>query len=152
VEKLITFLENRRSLYISPKYEMFHPTVRSIQEIRTRITTDLENVDRASELATIFREMASDCREFLNTAENMKYFDVDDVGSPSPRGRNRRDFFVALVKFRRSFSKGVAQLSARYGIDLQPELVKMLQEYGGIPDELIENKSEREMDNFLRAH
>ena len=150
VEKLIVFLEDRRSLYVSLKYEAFRSTVKSIQEIRTRIGKDLENVE-SSELANILREMAASCRDFLTIVENMEYFDVDDVGSPSPRGRRRRDFFVALVKLRRAFSKSIAQLSVKYGVDLQPELAKMLEEYGALQEDLIESKSERDMKRFLQA-
>lgn len=58
-EKLITFLEDRRVLYTSPKYEIFNFAIDSVQEIRRRVSNDLECLSRDANLTGLLREMSA---------------------------------------------------------------------------------------------
>ena len=51
----MTFLEDRRALYYPLEMEEPRRVVASVQQIRQRLTEDLQKIDRDSELAIILR-------------------------------------------------------------------------------------------------
>lgn len=140
-EKLVTFLEDRRVLYTFPPFEVFYATVNSVREIRSRLGESLESLKRSSELTILVREMQTACREFLDEVERIDPIDID--GWPPSNIERRKDFFASLVKFRRIFASIIAQISTRYGIDLEEDLAKMVEEFTEHPDEAIRDRIER---------
>lgn len=116
VRKLVTFLEDRRVLYVPFIMEVPDQVTTSVLEIRKRLSEDLEKLDRSSPLAEKLRLMRSACMNFL----------TEDPGS---RHRFRLDdFFQRLGEFRSVFGILLGQLSAIYKIDLGEELASMVPE------------------------
>jgi hypothetical protein len=117
--RLVTFLEDRRVLYEPYEAEIPQRCYESIQEIRARLQEELEQLDRASTLFQIGREMANSCRTFLTEVEPL---------SLGPRsGFGEMMLFVdALGRFRELFALQLGTLCAIYQIDLADELSNIL--------------------------
>ncbi len=132
--RLLTYLEDRRALY--QPYDMetaAHHVVQSILEIRKRLTADLEQVERSSPLAQSIAAMRTACREFLDNVGGI------DTDFPSRRIRGHpdwfgddRNFFIALGKLRGIIGLHIAQISIRYGIDVEESLATI---FPGLPKE-----------------
>ena len=125
VSALITYFEDRRVLYdlrivnhsIIAHGIADYPYVReSIFEIRWRLGSDLEKLDRSSDLFRTLSTMRAACRDFID--ENSK--PLKDL-----EGENR--FQMSLGKLRWLFGQHIARLCVQYGIDLEEDkLVRIL--------------------------
>jgi hypothetical protein len=120
--RLLTFLEDRRALYQPYQCETADYVVRSILEIRQRLTSDLEQLDRASTLAQSLAAMRAACRKFLDDVEgtdphmstyhhHRRWWDEDE-----------RNFFMSLGELRAVMGIHIAQIAVRYGIDVEEKL------------------------------
>ncbi len=75
--KVMTFLEDRRVLYVVYELELPKHCAESVIKIREFLTEQLFDLDEKSELGTTLRAMRSACRKFLNTIQSQYYFDND---------------------------------------------------------------------------
>lgn len=120
--RLLTFLEDRRALYRPYECETANYVVKSILEIRQRLTSDLEQLDRGSPLAQSLTAMRAACRKFLDDVEGM-----DPEMSTDRRNRrwwdeDERNFFMSLGELRAVMDIHIAGIAVRYGIDAEEKL------------------------------
>ncbi len=121
--KVITFLEDRRVLYIvyeleSPKY-----CAESVIKIREFLTEQLFELDTKSEFATTLRAMRSACRKFLNTIQGQYYFD-----------RSNRDFgmgeqihfYNAMGELRATIGVLIGKIIVMHGLDFEGQLISII--------------------------
>lgn len=115
-KRLLTYLEDRRALYQPYNMEICDYVVKSILEIRQRLTSDLEHVNKTSVFGESLRAMRAICRKFL-----------DKVQRPS-RGRIYLvpDFIDALGELRALFGIHVARLACAYDLEVEKELASIL--------------------------
>jgi hypothetical protein len=115
-KRLLTFLEDRRALYHPYNMEVGDYVVQSILEIRERLTSDLEDVNKSSFLGETLTAMRATCRKFL-----------DKVQRPS---RKRYwlgpDFIDALGQLRAIFGVHVARLACAYDLEVEKDLASIL--------------------------
>lgn len=117
VRKLITFLEDRRSLYNPYNIETPMFVDQSILEIRKELTDILQTLGDNKDVSPHVRAMRAACRKYMN-----------EVGNQT-RGRfHFRDFevFTTLGELRAVFGVHIAQLAVKYGIDIEDELASIL--------------------------
>jgi len=69
--KLVTFLEDKRALYVPYDDENIIFVKESVLEIRKRLTVDLEQLDRSTPLAGLLSEMRTACRSFVHKTERL---------------------------------------------------------------------------------
>jgi hypothetical protein len=125
-KRLLVFLEDRRALYHPYDMEVGDYVVKSILEIRERLTEDLEEVSKSSILGESLTAMRSACRRFL-----------DDI--QKPRGRRHwlgSDFIKSLGELRALFGIHVARLACAYDLAVEKELASILPPE---PDDDIKN-------------
>ena len=110
VERLITFLEDRRILF-SQFWGRFGlasvGSIKSIQEIRRRLTDDLEKLPRGADLAGILSRMREACRDFLDKYELLS--------SGTITSEETHQF---VQEFRAVFSVELSKISETYNIPM----------------------------------
>ncbi|MFC2070040.1 DUF6650 family protein [Chloroflexota bacterium] len=117
VQQLITFLEDRRTLYNPYNIETPIFVDQSLLEIRKELTITLQRVGDNPEISPHLRAMRAACRKYLNEMSNQK----------SPRYHFRDyEVFAALGELRAAFGIHIAQLAVKYGIDIEEELASIL--------------------------
>lgn len=147
-QALISYLEDRRALYYGFEYDIPHFVVESIFYIRQRLTKELEEVDRTSELAKHILAMRAAFRKFLNTVGPIPELvefenDVEDDEEPplvdyqADSSLSYDDFYSALGELRGTIGMHLAIIVSKYGIDVEDELASIF------PSE-IENEGEEE--------
>ncbi|NIS69145.1 MAG: hypothetical protein GTO12_09390 [Proteobacteria bacterium] len=115
-KRLLTFLEDRRTLYHPYDMEVGDYVVQSILEIRERLTADLEDVSKSSILGESLTAMRSACRKFLDEVQK-------------PRGRRYLlgpHFISCLGELRALFGIHVARLACAYDLELENDLASIL--------------------------
>lgn len=122
--RVITFLEDRRVLYVPSQMEMPEHCVQSVLEIRRFLTTEIGNVGFDDEFSESLRGMRAACRKFLNTAQSERG-DVVRFG-----GHNNHwaswVFNGALGEMRGVFGIHIAKIAALHGLDVEDELAAIL--------------------------
>lgn len=112
VRNLFIYLEDKRVLFYPFDMENPNHVVESVLEIRKHLTEILQNLDESSELILHFRTMRASCRKFLD------YFNKKKLG--------KRFFYpeslTKLGELRGVMGLQIAQLSIKYGIDVDDEL------------------------------
>jgi hypothetical protein len=127
VREMFIFLEDRRALYNDFAHEMEHEVADSVQEIRRELTSGLKRLPSSSEAASSFISMRAACREYLDSTQ-----------------RNQRhwpghfSFMAQLGRLRAIFGYQIVYLAAKYGIDIEGDLVRV------IPPEFRDTKYLRE--------
>lgn len=123
-KRLLVFFEDRRALFYPYEAETPEYVVRSILEIRSRLTSDLEKLDRSSPLAKSIRSMRAACRKFLDQSE--------EIDAPMFFGSRHRiwdrgetDFFIALGELRAIIGFHSAQIAVWYEVDVEDTLVSI---------------------------
>jgi hypothetical protein len=122
-DDLMTFLEDRRALYNPLEMEEPRHVVASVQQIRQRLTEDLQKIDRDSELANLLRTMRAACRAFMNVG--MRY----GMGGPVEHGTSGYDvmwLMSALMDLRAVIGTCIGQLCMRYGLDIEEDLASIV--------------------------
>lgn len=121
VRRVLFKLEDRRALFYP--YELEVPTwvETSIIEIRRDLSDALGEVDKDSVAGEAFVVMRRACREFLDTAQQLR-----DEEENYLRGRQYIEYFMALGKLRGIFGIQIARLSVAYGVDIENELSRIL--------------------------
>jgi hypothetical protein len=115
--RLLVYLSDRRALYYAYDREIGPFVIRSVLEIRKRMTKDLEDVSSESVLGEALRAMQAACRKFL-----------DENQSP------RRDYwsgfeghlYSTLGELRALFGIHIARLACAYNLDVGNELASIL--------------------------
>ena len=122
--RVITFLEDRRVLYVPSEMEIPRHCVQSVLEIRRFLTDELAHLDSSFELGASLRAMRAACRKFLNTVGDEKG-DVVKFGS-HPGHWASWVFNGALGELRGVFGVHIATLAAQHGLDIEDELASIL--------------------------
>lgn len=115
--KLFAFLEDQRALYNPYDAEMPGYVDGSIRKMRMHLTDMLDSGIAPPEVAGHIRAMRASCAKFL--------------GRQQPFGRllsgqNDNEFFAALGELRGVFGVHIAQLSIKYGMDMEQDMAAIL--------------------------
>lgn len=120
---VLTFLEDRRVLYNPSVVEIPEHCVESVVEIRHELTRFIQAGGRDGELGGHLQAMRAACRKFMTS--------VGDVRQPTQQLWSLGNyqgwvFLSALGELRGVFGVHVAQLAAKYGLDVGRELATIL--------------------------
>ena len=117
-KKLMVFLEDRRVLFMPFDMEIGLYVLRSIEEIRTRLTKDLEKIDRVSILGESISAMRASCRKFMTQTQ-------DD---PMDRRHWHMEGMIlqALGELRAIFGLHIARIACAYDLEIEEQLVPIL--------------------------
>jgi len=119
----MTFLEDRRVLYDPTEVEIPEHCVESVLQIRQELTRAIQGSGRDSDLTAHLQAMRAACRKFVGSVAGT---------SRTPRiitslGTYQGWVFVsALGELRGVFGVHIAQIAAKYGLDVAKELVPIL--------------------------
>ncbi|MCB1494507.1 MAG: hypothetical protein KDJ86_01870 [Bauldia sp.] len=123
--RIVTFLEDRRVLYVPSEMEIPHHCVDSVLEIRRFLTGELSQIGEQSEISETIRAMRAACRKFLNTVGERS----ETVAYGAERGHWASWVFNgALGEMRGVFGVHVAKLAASYGLDVEDGLAAIIPE------------------------
>lgn len=121
----LAYLEDRRVLYAPWNVEVPEHCVESILDIRRTLTELLGQLDDQDDvIAPHLRAMRAACRQFLTTTDGLR---GGPMGlRPWMDGTPGWMFNDALGELRGVFGVHVAQLSAKFGIDIEDDLATIL--------------------------
>jgi uncharacterized protein DUF6650 len=123
-KRVLTFLEDRRVLYVPSEMEMPEHGVQSVLRIREFLTSELGHLTSDGQLADSLRAMRAASRKFLDA--------VGPEDSPIVRrGFDRGhyaswEFNQALGEMRGVFGIYVAILAATHGLDVEDGLASIV--------------------------
>lgn len=123
LNRVISFLEDRRVLYNKYYIEQPHACIGSVREMRHFLTERRAELGRDSELAKTLGTMLSACRRFLNVAEQL------ECNHRLPRlytDYNGQIFYTALGAMREAFGRCLDQISSVYKIGIEGDLATLL--------------------------
>lgn len=122
--RVLAFLEDRRVLFNPYALEEAGQCVDSVLKIRETLTAEIGGLPTASVLAVHLRGIRAACRKFLDTQHistsdlrHMRLYRSAPLES---------EFYIGLGDLRASVGLYVAALAARYGIDVEGELERVL--------------------------
>lgn len=123
--RVLTYLEDRRVLYAPWDVEVAEHCVDSVLEMRRFLTDQLGQLDdRDEDIAPHLRAMRASCRHFLSTTDGLRDGPMRlQPWMPSMQGWRFSD---ALGAMRAVFGIHIAQLSAKFGIDIEDQLADIL--------------------------
>lgn len=122
--RVVTYLEDRRVLYVPSEVELPDHCVHSVLDIRRFLTAELGNLASDGQLAKSLSAMRAACRKFLTTVQQ-------DSGRIIRFGADRSHyaswvFIGALGELRGVVGLHVAAIAAAFGLDVEPELSTIL--------------------------
>ena len=124
--KVITYLEDRRVLYVPSEAEVPEYCVRSVIEIRHFLTAEIAGLESDSELSKSLRAARAACRKFLNTVQG----DDKERRIITFAGHYNSSaswvFIGALGELRGIFGMHIAKLAAQHGLDIEDDLASIL--------------------------
>ena len=123
--RVLVYLEDRRVLFAPWNVEVPEHCVDSIMMIRQFLTDQLGLLDDTDDdLAPHLRAMRAACREFLSITDSLR----QQSGGLRPwaAGTPGWKFNDALGELRALFGVHIAQMSAKFGIDVEDELSTIL--------------------------
>jgi hypothetical protein len=117
-KQLVVFLEDRRALFMPYDLEVGMYVVDSIQEIRKRLSKDLEKISRSSILGESISAMRASCRKFLTETQ----------GDPKGRHHWRMEgqIWQALGELRAIFGIHIARIACAYNLEVEQQLERIL--------------------------
>jgi hypothetical protein len=121
VKRLFLYLEDRRVLYNPFNFEIIDHVIQSVLEMRRYLTEEISKLDSSSELLAHLKAMRAACRKFLDANPVPRFWGFRGVDEISQ----------SLGELRASIGIQVAHLSAKYRVDVDPNLEVILP----IPDE-----------------
>jgi hypothetical protein len=122
--RIISFLEDRRVLYVPSEVEVPGHCVHSVLEIRRFLTSEIGNLAFDDELPKNLRGMRAACRKFLSTVVDD---DRDIVIFANRLGHYASWTFIgALGEMRGVFGMHIAKIAIQYGIDVEDDLASIL--------------------------
>jgi hypothetical protein len=122
--RVIAFLEDRRVLYAPSEMELPQYCVQSVIEIRHFLTSEIGALDERSELAATLRAMRAACRKFINATQAQNGI-VARFASQQGHWASW-EFNGALGELRGVIGVHVAVLAARFGLDIEDNLAKIV--------------------------
>jgi hypothetical protein len=124
--RILSFLEDRRVLFVPAEIEVPGHCVTSVLQIRASLTDEIGRPGLSDELSGSLRAMRAACRKFLDVAQDADArlgWDLDSYH----RGHSAQwDFDSAIGQLRGVFGIHVALLAARYGLDVEEGLASIL--------------------------
>lgn len=125
-KRVIAHLEDRRVLYNPGSLEVPEHCVQSIIELRHFLTQELSNAAEDSPLTESLRAMRAACRKFLDKIQTRP---SDLVEYAWHRGHWASwEFNASLGELRGTFGVHLAQIAARYRIDIEDALASIVPE------------------------
>ena len=124
--RVITFLEDRRVLYVPSEMELPDHCVRSALEIRAFLTNEIGRSGAESELTQSLRAMRGACRKFLN-AVGPEDGEIARFGA-HPGHWASWEFNGALGELRGVVGLHVACIASAYGLGVESNLARILPE------------------------
>jgi hypothetical protein len=122
--RLLTFLEDRRVLYVASEVEVPDHCVESVLLIREFLTVEVGKLNGEQKLAQSLRAMRAACRKFLATVE------ADDrriIRFGAERGHYASWVFNgAIGELRGVFGVHIASIAASHGLDIEGELATIV--------------------------
>lgn len=114
---LVTFLEDKRVLYVPHDMEYEAWAESSVLQIHEELTRTLQQCPSDEDLGRPIKAMLAACRMFL-----------DLMGPPHGRGRffDDQNMWVTIGQLRGIFGVELAELSAAYGIEVEGELASII--------------------------
>jgi Family of unknown function (DUF6650) len=122
VRAFLTFLEDRRALYVPYDLEVFRFVVPSVQEIRHRCTETLAALPEASRAVTPVRAIRAACRQFLEQPR----LDMANLPRHLLRSYDTSVFYTSLGELRAIVGLQVGVLALLYEIELESELTTII--------------------------
>jgi len=117
-KKLLTFLEDRRALFMPYNMEVGPYVVDSILEIRLRLTEDLEQISRSSILGESIAAMRASCRKFLT--------ETQDDPRQLHHWRMEGHIWQALGELRAICGLHIARIACAYDLEIEEQLEPIL--------------------------
>lgn len=130
ITSLLTFLEDRRVLYGSYAIEEPEAVTRSVQQIRERLSTELEKLEGDAFPYDHLAAMRLASRKFLDYTQRLRIVQKarSELYLP-PWASSTLDtgyLFSALGELRAIFGVHIAQLAVHYQIDIEEHLASIL--------------------------
>jgi hypothetical protein len=122
VRAFLTFLEDRRALYVPYELEVVRYVVPSVQEIRHQCTETLAALPEASRAITPVRAIRGACRLFLE----QPLLDMTNLPWPHLRQFDSSIFYTALGELRAVVGLQVGILALLYEIGLEGDLMTII--------------------------
>jgi hypothetical protein len=123
VRELLTFLEDRRALFVQAIWEQPDHVVQSVQQIRTELTNALKRLGEKSPAAEACRLMRGACRDFVSKVGETALRPEEIRLAQGWQGEN---FLIALGALRATFGQQIALLAHLYEVDLEEHLAAIL--------------------------
>lgn len=128
-QEIITYLEHKkilRSLLIRPNIAS---CAFEVEDIRDILTYKLSKLNSTSELARNLKGLLGSCMKFLKTLQNYNIYNLMDYNTDET---GKRVFDVALGEMRGVWGIHLAEIAARYGLDVNDEIKWILPESDNI--------------------
>lgn len=123
VRELLTFLEDRRALFVEAIWEQPTHVVQSVMKMRAELTNAIKRLGEGSPGERACRLMRSACRDFLNQVQEGGRRELDWALWRSAQGET---FLLELGKLRATFGQQIALLAHLYDIDLEEQIASIL--------------------------
>lgn len=123
VRELLISLEDRRALYVQAIWEQPEGVTRSVQEMRSELTTTIKRLGDGSPAAEACRVMRAACRDFVSIADLTSLEPMDQHFVQGWQGEN---FLLALGALRSTLGQQIAVLAYLYEVDLEEHLAAIL--------------------------
>ena len=121
--RIITFLEDRRVLFVDSEMEVPAHCVESVHQIREMLTRELAALAQDSELAQSLRAMRAACRKFLQVTGTDRR--IIEFGGHHGHYASWT-FNGALGELRGVFGIHIAKVATAYGHDVEADLSRIL--------------------------
>jgi hypothetical protein len=123
VRGFISFLEDRRVLFVPYHLEVDGEVERSVHEIRRQCTQTLTALPEQSRASPSLRAIRAVCRRFLDEPRaDFRNLYIRDFGD----FRDKAGFFTALGELRATIGAHVAILAVLYKIEIEAELATIV--------------------------
>lgn len=124
--RIIATLEDRRVLYVPSEVEVPGHCVQSLIEIRRFLTAELGKAALSDTLSAHLRAMRAACHKFLERVQGQ---DREIIPFANQQWHSASwTFMDALGQMRGVFGIHVAQLAAKYGLDVEEDLASIFPE------------------------
>jgi Family of unknown function (DUF6650) len=119
--RVVTFLEDRRVLYVPSEVEIPHHCVESVLQIRHQLTHELQGLDGTTQLTATLRALRAACRKFLDTVGS-----TEQRYGPIGNGYQDWVFIASIGELRGTFGVHLATMATSYGLDVEDDLASIL--------------------------
>lgn len=124
VRRFITFLEDRRALYVPTQVEIEGDVIWSVQSIREQSTKTISELSESSASAGPVRAIRASCRKYLESSKQA-YPNIIALNSEAGRAA---PWLIALGEFRSTVGMQIAILAVSHDLSVEEELASILPE------------------------